>query len=354
MRMIAARTGHACVVTLTFMLLCVLFGPMAQAQETEEPRLNDLIANFKKPYLSVGALFQFVGDFQPERSFAGNDGFSIGNMRLSLSGELDQGIGYFFQTNFATSPAILDAKAYYRFSPALVIDLGLYKAPFSRELLTGAAALDFVRRSQVVTALAPARQIGASLRGDVADGVVSYGVGVFNGNKFNGNRNDSNDFLYVARLSVFPKTLQGTRPGDRLELAINVARSQDEDTDFGGGFLSDFQGEQTLVGGDFRLTRDRFLLAGEFIAARLEFAAGPTADPTGFHLTGGYQLTEWSQFLVRWDSFSPDGVTSESDLVLLGYNIWPTGATQLRANYVIPTVGGVDNHQLLIGAQLSF
>ncbi len=354
MRMTIARPGHAYVVTLTLVLSCVLFSPVAQAQEAEEPRLNDLIANFKKPYLSFGALFQFVADFQPERSFAGNNGFSIGNMRLSLSGELDQGIGYFFQTNVANSPAILDAKAYYRFSPALVVDVGLYKAPFSRELLTGAGNLDFARRSQVVTALAPARQIGASLRGDVADGVVSYGVGIFNGNKFNGNRNDSNDFLYVARLSVFPKALQGTRPGDRLELAINVGRSQDEDTDFGGGFLFDFEGEQTLVGADFRLTRDRFLLAGEFIAARLEFAVGPTADPTGFHLTGGYQLTQWSQFLVRWDSFSPDGVRADSDLVLLGYNVWPTGATQLRANYVIPTVGGVDNHQLLMSAQLAF
>lgn len=354
MRMLVTRSRPTCVMILALMLQCVLLTPRARAQETEEPNLNDLIANFKKPYLSFGALFQFVADFQPERSFAGSNGFSIGNMRFSLSGELDRGIGYFFQTNFANSPSILDARAYYRFSPALVVDVGLYKAPFSRELLTGAGALDFVRRSQVVTALAPARQIGASLRGDVADGVVSYGVGIFNGNKFNGNRNDSNDFLYVARLSVFPKALQGTRPGDRLELAINVARSEDEDTDFGGGFLSDFQGEQTLVGGDVRLTRDRFLLAGEFIAARLEFAAGPTADPTGFHLTGGYRLTEWSQFLVRWDSLSPDGVTSESDLVWLGYNIWPTGATQLRANYVIPTVGGVDNHQLLMSAQLAF
>ncbi len=354
MRMTRVRPCHAPVFSLTLVILCTVFTPMARAQQAQEPRLDELIANFKKPYLSFGALFQFVGDFQPERSFGGSNGFSIGNMRVSLSGELDQGFGYFFQTNFATAPAILDAKAYYRFSPALVVDVGLYKAPFSRELLTGAGALDFVRRSQVVTALAPARQIGASLRGDVADGVVSYGVGIFNGNKFNGNRNDSNEFLYVARLSVFPKALKGTKPGDRLELAINVARSEDEDTDFGGGFLSDFQGEQTLVGGDFRLTRDRFLLAGEFIAARLEFAAGPTADPTGFHLTGGYQLTEWSQFLVRWDSLSPDGVTGESDLVLLGYNIWPTGATQLRANYVIPTVGGVDNHQLLMSAQVAF
>ncbi len=57
---------------------------------------------------------------------------------------------------------------------------------------------------------------------------------------------------------------------------------------------------------------------------------------------------------MRWDSLSPDGVTDESDLIWLGYNVWPTRATQLRANYVIPTVGGVDNHQLLLSAQLAF
>ncbi len=334
--------------------LTLMTATPAVAQGTDEPLFDDLVSTFKKKYLSVGALLQFVADFQPERSFAGNNGFSIANFRVSLSGELDAGFGYFLQTNFATSPAILDAKGYYRFHSAAVLDAGLFKAPFSRELLTSASAIDFVNRSQVVTALAPARQIGMQLRGETFDGVVAYGAGVFNGNAFDGNGNDSNGFMWVARVSFYPPGLAGPGASDQLELALNVAYSDDEDADFGSGFVSDFDGERKLFGADFRWTRGPWLLAGEGILGDLDPDIGPSADPSGFHLTGGYYINANSQLLLRWDSLSPDGIAPESDYAVLGYNLWPTQATEVQANYIIPTRGGVDNHQLLINLQVAF
>ncbi len=57
---------------------------------------------------------------------------------------------------------------------------------------------------------------------------------------------------------------------------------------------------------------------------------------------------------MRWDSLSPDGIAPESDYAVLGYNLWPTQATEVQANYIIPTRGGVDNHQLLINLQVAF
>ncbi len=242
---------------------------------------------------------------------------------------------------------------YYKLVPGLTIDAGLFKAPFSRELLTGAGNLDFVNRSQVVRALAPARQIGAQARGEFSAGALAYGVGVFNGNSFDGNSNDSDEFLYVARLSFFPPRFRG--PGsDQLEIALNVGYSQDANATLGGGFVTGFEGERGLIGADARLTQGNVLAAAEIIAARLDADVGPTREPFGWQLTGGYMITRNSQLLIRWDKLDADGIRADSDLVILAYNVWPTAPTKLQVNYVIPTRGGVDNHQLLANAQVSF
>lgn len=248
----------------------------------EEPLLDELIRHFKRKSLSVGALFQTVADFQVDRSLSGSNGFTISNMRLRISGELDGGFGYLFQTNFSTSPAILDAKAYFRFAPPLVLDVGLFKGPFSRELLTSAGSIDFVNRSQVVTALAPARQVGVQIGG--ALGPFVYGTGVFNGNAFDGSGNDSDELMYVARIAFLPQALQ--REGGSFEMALNAAYSEDQRAAL-PGLRGDFTGTRTLLGADVRWTRGRWLWSGEIIAGQLEPEPGPESDPFGFHQTGG-------------------------------------------------------------------
>ena len=346
-----ALLGRGAVLATVISLVAI--SPCGAQEPADEPLLDELQRYFKRKPLSVGALFQTVLDVQPDRSLPGGNGFSIANMRVSIYGELDQGFGYFFQTNFASSPAILDAKLYYRFMPQLRLDAGLFKAPFSRELLTGAGSIDFVNRSQVVTALAPGRQIGAQLGGELGDGTLAYGVGAFNGNAFDGNGNDNDEFLYAARISLTPRTFKEPS-GDQLELALNVAYSEDDNVDLGGGFVSGFDGQRALLGVDFRWTRGLWLAAGELIAARLEPSAGPAEDPWGFHLTAGFKLTPNSQLLLRWDSLSPDGVGEDRDFIIAGYNFWPTGATEVQINYAIPTQESLDNHQLLVNAQVAY
>jgi hypothetical protein len=332
--------------------------PRAAAQDEapaqdDEPLYEELVRHFKKPYLSIGALFQAVADFQAERSFAGSNGFSIANMRISLSGELDGGFGYFFQTNFVRSPAILDASLHYRVAPALVVEAGLFKAPFSRELLTGAGAIDFVNRAQVVRALAPARQIGAAVGGTLLDGALAWDAGLFNGNGFDGLGNDNDDFLWAGRLAIHPPGFQTPDTGDGLEIALNVGTSRDDDADL-GDFVPGFDGERRLVGGDFRWESGRLLIAGELIAADLDPSVGGEFDPHGFHLTAGWHLTAKAQVLGRWDSFSPDGIAPDSDLLIAGLNIWPTRVTELQVNYIYHTQESLENSQLLVNAQVSF
>ncbi|UCF18436.1 MAG: hypothetical protein JSU87_10845 [Gemmatimonadota bacterium] len=326
----------------------------AQQEEQNEPLYDELVRTFKKKSLSIGALFQTVGVFEWERSLPGGNGFSIANMRLLLYGELDSGFGYFFQTNFARSPTVLDAKMYYKISPALIIDAGLFKAPFSREFLTPASSIDFVDRSRVATLLVPGRQLGVQARGEFAGGEFAYSAGAFNGNRFiEANINDNNDFLIVGRLSYLPRQFQGAGDADRLEVAVNAGFSKDADV-VQVGFPNGFAGDRALVGGDVRFTRKNLLLAGEIIAVSLDADDGAEVDPYGWHLTAGYMVGRKAQALVRWDKFDADTGGSNPDQLVLGVNVWPTQPTEIQVNYVIPTSGGVDAQLLLLNFQVGF
>lgn len=321
----------------------------AQDQESEFARL---VAQFQRPYLSIGTLLQTVADFQLDRSMSGNNGFSVANFRLRLSGELDEGFGYFLQTNFAATPAILDAYLTYRPSSTVLLQAGQSKAPFSGEFLTPASTIDFVNRSQVVTALAPGRQIGAQLQVARDDGSFGVRFGVSNGNGTSPNGNDNADLLYAVRFFATPDLGEGDH---RLTLAVNVARSQDQAAAFGNGFRTAFTGSRTLVGGDLRFTGGRNLLSAEVISANLDPDVGPEVNPVGWHVTVGRMLKEKVQGLVRWDAFDDDTFAGRTDWIVLGLNIWPTSATEFQFNYLVDLDSAdFDNHQLLVNMQFGF
>ena len=148
------------------------------------------------------------------------------------------------------SPAILDAKIYHRISKALTMDFGLFKSPFSREVLTGSANLNFIRRAQAVVALVPGRQIGLHVRGWIKENVLSYAAGVFNGNDFGENENDNDNFLYAMRLFYSGKPIihvtSTSREEDlfKVEFGISAAYSKDKDVTIGEWFC----GKEVVAG----------------------------------------------------------------------------------------------------------
>ena len=150
---------------LIILVITLMYIPVLGAQEQSEPIYKKFSSHLKKPYFTVKALLQVVGDYQKERTFSGYNGFNVSNARFLFLGDLDKNIGYFFQFNFISSPSILDAKMYFRFKESLQMHAGLFKAPFSKEYLTGAGDIDFVNRSQIVSAFAPKRQIGVMFNG---------------------------------------------------------------------------------------------------------------------------------------------------------------------------------------------
>lgn len=89
----------------SLVLAVLIFGAAAlnsvHAQESSTDSFESLQYQFKKEYLSVGALLQTVGEYQYKRiAGTGNNGFSVGNARFQLYGEIDNSFGYQLQANF--------------------------------------------------------------------------------------------------------------------------------------------------------------------------------------------------------------------------------------------------------------
>ncbi len=339
-------------------LMVVLAAGWALATEVEEPLLDEFRRQLKREYFSVGAVMQYVFDYQNERVSDGNNGFTVATMRLKLRGDFDAGFGYYFQTDFTTSPAILDAFMYYRVSPGLVFRTGQFKSPFSAEHLISSPDIDFVDRSRVVSALVPGRQIGAQINGDIAGRVVNYNMGLFNGNGTGSGGNDNSNFMYAGRLTLSPSIFSEEEESNLLRVGINAAYSNDSSARLANGRLTGFSGERMMVGADVRFTADRILLAGEYIRAELERSGGTESKPEGFYATAGYMITNRVQALMRWDSLDTDHLfpgECRSDMIIGGINFWPTGTSELQLNYIVDSDDNdLKRNQVLINAQIVF
>lgn len=328
--------------------------PAAGSAATDEPLFDALVERFRTPSLRVTALLQLVADFQRERSFPGNNGFSVANARLGIAGRLDRGFDYLMRANFSSpgGPSILDARLSYAPNRSVAVDVGQFKVPFSREFLTGAGTIDFVNRAQVVSALAPGRQIGVQVRGGASDDRVGVAAGLWNGNAAGSNGNDDQRFLYAARLTVRPMA-DASGPG-ALELGANVAGSNDARVTLVGGRLPDFAGRRRLIGADLRWSEGPWLASVEVIAADLDPETGGRIEPSGFHATVGYRFVPRLQGLARWERFQPDGLGPDQDLLIAGLNVTASRPVGLQVNYIVPTEASPRFHQLLANLQLDF
>ncbi|MDZ7659997.1 porin [Fodinibius sp.] len=331
--------------------LFFFIGMSVQAQDQSSSDFEQFKDQFKKEYFSVGGLLQAVGDYQFER-LGGSNGFSVGNARLQVYGEFDNKFGYQLQTNFVSSTALLDVNMYYNLTPNFSVKAGLFKAPFSYEYLTGAATIDFVNRSSVVNQLAPKRQVGLQMQGDMADGRFRYTAGMFNGNGFGANANDDDKFLYTARIEA--NSGIGGSSDSKFMMGLNASYEQSESATTGAGLLSQVEGEQLLLGADTRISYKGMMLAGEFIYSTINADAGTEYNPFGYYLTGGYFVMPKTQLLARWDYFDGDFIGNSSESVLGGINIFPSDFSEIQLNYIYPLEDGVDFSRILLNLQINF
>ena len=173
--------------------------------------------------LQIGLLLQADGRFaaQDENAqFA--DTFAIRRLRPYLRGRILRRFEFYLNPDFAGGTLVVQ-DAYFDtvFSPAFRIRAGKGKTPFGMERLHSASNLLFMERAYP-TALAPNRDLGIQVLGDVGGGVVSYLAGVMNGVPDGGSADvDSNDGKDLsARVIVRPFTRNVGSPLRGLGFAV--------------------------------------------------------------------------------------------------------------------------------------
>ncbi|TNJ33657.1 porin [Arenimonas terrae] len=119
----------------------------------------------------------FLGNESP----AFNDGFLFRRIRPTLEGNLGPLIAFRLTPELAgDSATLVDAYVDVKFDPRYTLRVGKLKGPVGLERLQSGGATALIERG-FPTELAPNRDLGVQLQGELARGTVTYAAGVFNG-----------------------------------------------------------------------------------------------------------------------------------------------------------------------------
>ena len=146
--------------------------------------------------------------FFNEPGLVGNDSLLLRRVRPILQGTEFQDFDFLFVPDFAptSGPQIFDAYVNYKYSPALQLQAGKFKAPLGLEQLVQDRDILFNERS-LATGLVPNRDVGFEMHGDLFSGRVSYASGIFNGTSDganSGNVDFADGRAFVGRLFFQP------------------------------------------------------------------------------------------------------------------------------------------------------
>lgn len=272
-------------------------------------------------------------DFRHFNDGQANDGFLFRRVRPTLEGGWGPLVAFRLTPEFAgDSASLVDAYIDLKFDPRATLRIGKVKGPVGLERMQGANALAFVERG-LPTELAPNRDIGVQLQGDVAGKALHYTVGIYNGapdGRDSASSNPDDAFEFAGRLFWEPFKHAA---GDVGTLGVGIAGSIGDKRGVGGNFLPRYRtpGQQTFfafagnVAADGRhrrlaghgyYYRGPFGVLGEYIASSQAVAltGGASAGPRGrfehsaWQLSAGYVLTgEDAGFrgVVPSSSFAP-------------------------------------------------
>ncbi|WPM31320.1 hypothetical protein IAE16_05720 [Hydrogenobacter sp. T-2] len=168
---------------------------------------------------NMGFKAQIWGQYLGERT-SGNKSatdFRLRNVRLYANGNVGKYMYFFSNMDFTpTSANATDAGIGLKFMDELRIQAGLYRTPFSRAALTdsytylvptgyfyGGLAVDAPLQGPTTY-----RNAGLTVWGDIADAMIKYYIGVFDGQYNNGtNRWGKDNLMYTVRLQFTPTML---------------------------------------------------------------------------------------------------------------------------------------------------
>ncbi len=296
-----------------WMLAALAAAPLAaQSQTIKLPKISGL-ANVRYSYSS--------DDDTPH-------GFDVRRIRLAASGDFTPYLDYKVQAEYETSVKVIDAYVRLKLHPALNVQIGEFKVPYSQETLYGPATWTTIENPAVVSRLngyqdlsglkANGRDVGVMLYGDVLRdkerkfSYVSYKAGVFNGNgintKDNNNKKDVAALLYLRPLKPLTFTV-GHYQGSYGELHEEHVRIRTT----GGAEWSD--GALTL---------------------RSEYIHGNTGGKKsdGVYALAAYKIGGVVEPLLSYDYFRADKDAAESsNNYQVGVNVIPLKNFRIQAAY---------------------
>lgn len=257
--------------------------------------------------LQLGAIVQADARFALDDGRGGvTDAFNLRRLRSVVQGRVARHFEYFLNVDFAGNAVnVRDAYLDTVFAPAFKLRLGKMKAPFSYDRNILVVNLSFVERG-LTTSVAPDRDAGVQIFGDVAGNTLSYAValtnGVVDGGSADTDVNDAKDVTGRLVVRPFAKARQHPLSG----LGVAVAGSSGTQ----GGGLPSFQssGRQTFFAyagatGDGRRTRlspqafyyrGPFGAYGEYVRSRGGVAKGGTTgevDHEAWQVAASWVLT---------------------------------------------------------------
>jgi phosphate-selective porin OprO/OprP len=169
--------------------------------------------------------------FQSDDQRPATDTFTLRRVRPILEGTVYKIFDFRIMPDFGGGQTGLqDAYLEARFNPAFRVRAGKFKPPVGLERLQSATDILFVERA-FPTNLVPNRDLGIQLAGDVAGGIATWAVGVFNGvpdgGSADGDTNDDKD--YAARI-FFQPFVTGTGPFKNLGFGVAGSTGKQEGT----------------------------------------------------------------------------------------------------------------------------
>jgi hypothetical protein len=314
------KSGKRAVIVISI-LYNITFAILSQEADDQLP---DLI---RQDGFKINALIQSGLRFSlADDNFQGGRTFEIYNARLSFSGEFAESFYYRVFFNIVDTPGILDAFAGFHHSNGLRIKAGAMKPSQTLDFIPDPGSHDFIDRSQITNLLVQSREIGISAEGDIND--IYYFIGIFNGTGLSGNNNNS--FYNIGRFQyTFNDILNG-----RTELGVNLSHGKTPGVRSGnsGPVL---RGNRTIFGGDIRYETEQIMLSGEYLAGNMEVIdiIDNTESISGYYLTGGYNISDSTTALIRWQNWGYKIQNFNENQLTFGVNHEYTDIVFFRFNF---------------------
>ena len=286
------------------------------------------------------------------RGFFGDDEIPLADtflwrrIRPSLEGTLGPLVAYRLTPEFAgDSATIVDAYVDLRFDPKYTLRVGKFKGPVGLERLQAASALELIERG-FPTELAPNRDLGVQLQGELAQARVSYALGVFNGTPDGRDattQDADNNLEYAGRVFFEPwKNDANALSG----LGFGIAASAGEKDGSGNNFLPRYRtpGQNVFFGYRAPVTahgshtrwspqaywyRNAFGLQAEYIESEQEVLIPGNATSRTELAHSAWSLT--GSWVLTGEDASYRGVAKPSRPFAVGGDGW--GAFEVVARY---------------------